>query len=58
MAGFIAGADRDQPMLLPALVDDYIAADAAVRVIDAFVASLDMHALGFGRPRTALTGRP
>src|SRR3954454_20792435 len=30
MAGFIAGADRDQPMLLPALVDDYITADAAV----------------------------
>ena len=58
MAGFIAGADRDQPMLLPALVDDYITADAAVRVIDAFVASLDMHALGFGRPRPALTGRP
>jgi transposase len=58
MAGFIAGADRDQPMLLPALVDDYIAPDAAVRVIDAFVASLDMHQLGFGRPRPALTGRP
>jgi len=32
--------------------------DAAVRVIDAFVASLDMHELGFGRRRTALTGRP
>jgi transposase len=45
-------------MLLPAMVGDYIAADCAVRVIDAFVASLDMHKLGFERARPAQTGRP
>ncbi len=55
---FISGADRSQPMLLPAMVEDYIAADCAVRVIDAFVASLDMHKLGFARARPAQTGRP
>lgn len=45
-------------MLLPAMVEDYIGAEAAVRVIDAFVASLDMHKLGFERARPAATGRP
>jgi hypothetical protein len=47
--GYIAGADRDQPMLLSAAVEDYVARDAPVRVIDAFVNILDMHALGFDR---------
>lgn len=58
MAGHIIAADRDEPMLLPAMVQDYIGADAAVRVIDAFVASLDLHSLGFERARASLTGRP
>lgn len=40
------------------MVDDYVSPDAAVRVIDAFVASLDMVRLGFGRPTPAPTGRP
>ena len=55
---FIAGADRQQPMLLPAMVEDYVSPDAEVRVIDAFVASLDMRSLGFERFTPATTGRP
>lgn len=55
---FIAGADRTEPMLLPAMVEDYVHADAAVRVIDAFVASLDLHKLGFERAHPKATGRP
>lgn len=55
---FIAGADRLQPMLLPAMIDDYVAADAPVRVINAFVDSLDLLKLGFERARPAETGRP
>ncbi len=43
--GFIEGVDRGQVTLLPPAVDDYVAADAVVRVIDAFVTSLDMPAL-------------
>ena len=58
MSGFITGAERDQSMLLPAMVDDYIVADAAVRVIEAFVASLELHKLGFEHARPAATGRP
>lgn len=58
MPGFIAAADRHQPMLLPPTVEEFITKDAAVRVIDAFVASLDLHSLGFERARPADTGRP
>ena len=58
MAGFIPGADRSQPMLLPATIEGYIHADCAVRVIDAYVASLDLHQLGFEHARPARTGRP
>ena len=55
---FITGADRDQPMLLPAMVEDYVDATAAVRVIDAFVDALNIAVLGFERSRPAATGRP
>jgi transposase len=47
MASYIAGTDRYQPMLLPAAVDDYVPQDDPVRAIDAFVDSLELHALGF-----------
>ena len=35
-----------------------MAADNPVRFLDAFVASLDLHALGFAKARCATTGRP
>lgn len=53
-----AGADRDQVLLLPDAVEDYVAADNPVRFIDAFVGALDLHALGFARAIPAYTGRP
>ena len=56
--GFIDGDSRDQVSLLPACVDDYVASDALVRVVDAFVASLDLAQLGFNRAIPAATGRP
>jgi transposase len=55
---YIAGEDRGQAALLPAMIDDYVSADAPVRVIDAFVEELDMVGLGFGRAVPASTGRP
>lgn len=55
---YIVGDDRDQVSLLPARVEDYVGADAAVRVIDAFVGGLDLIALGFDRAVPASTGRP
>lgn len=56
--GYIVGEDRDQASLLPARVEDYVAADAPVRVIDAFADGLDLSALGFVRAVPAGTGRP
>jgi hypothetical protein len=55
---FIEGDSRDQISLLPACIDDYVAPNSLVRVVDAFVASLDMAELGFNRAVAAATGRP
>ena len=55
---FIEGTDRSQVSLLPPCVDDYVAPDALVRVVDAFVSSLNLGELGFGRTVAAATGRP
>lgn len=58
MGRFIEGYDRSQPLLLPACVEDYVSQDSLVRVIDAFVETLDLTALGFERTVSAPTGRP
>ena len=52
------GLDRSQTLLFPERLEDYIAAENPVRFLDAFVASLDLHALGFDKARCADTGRP
>ena len=53
-----AGLDRSQTLLFPERLEDYIAAENPVRFLDAFVASLDLHTLGFAKARCADTGRP
>ena len=58
MPRFIEGHDRHQVTLLPESLDDFIAADNAVRVVDAFVDELDLPALGFEGTAPAATGRP
>ena len=55
---YMRGDDRGQAALLPAAIEDYVAADAPVRVIDSFVDELNMVALGFARAVAAATGRP
>ena len=52
------GLARHQTLLLPERLEDYIAADNAVRFLDAFVASLDLRALGFAHAVVAHTGAP
>ena len=54
----VQGQNRDQATLFPERLDDLIGEDNAVRVIDAFVDSLDLKALGFVRIETQATGRP
>lgn len=57
MSGFIKGADRSQATLFPESLDDYVAEESAVRVIDVFVDELDLASLGF-KVEPAETGRP
>jgi transposase len=52
------GLDRSQTLLFPERLEDYVAAENPVRFLDAFVASLDLRALGFAKARCADTGRP
>lgn len=58
MKRFVEGVDRTQSVLLPETLDDYVAEDNPVRVIDAFVDAVDLAALGFGGTLPAHTGRP
>lgn len=58
MKRFIEGGNRSQATLLPEYLDDYIAEDNPVRVVDAFVDELDLRALGFQGADPAATGRP
>jgi transposase len=54
----IAGFERDQLLLLPEAVDDYVEVDNPVRFIHAFVDGLDLTAAGFERVAAKATGRP
>lgn len=58
MKRFIEGEDRQQVTMLPECLDDYIAQDNPVRVVDVFVQELDLRALGFDGVNPAVTGRP
>ena len=52
------GLDRSQTLLFPERLEDYIAPENPVRFLDAFVARLDLHTLGFAKAQCAETGRP
>jgi len=58
MKRFIEGEDRNQSTLFPECLEDYIAEDNPVRVIDVFVDELDLGQLGFERIDPKVTGRP
>lgn len=55
--GYIQGADRNQVILLPDTLDDYVGGDNEVRAIDAFINSLDISLMGF-KADPAKEGRP
>lgn len=54
----IRGVARNQALLFPETIDEYITEDNPVRFIDAFVESLDLAEMGFERVEPAETGRP
>jgi len=55
---YIGGESREQGMLLPEVLDDYVEDNNPVRFIDAFVEGLDLGELGFEKAVASTTGRP
>jgi transposase len=45
--GYINGFDRDQIVLFPEVIDDYVDTTNPVRFLDVFVDQLDLKTLGF-----------
>ncbi len=58
MKRFIEGENRFQSTLFPESLEDYIAEDNSIRVVDAFVTRLNLKELGFDRAEPSDTGRP
>jgi transposase len=58
MKRFIEGQDRSQSTLLPESLEDYVADDNPVRVIEVFVDGLELGKLGFEGAAPKATGRP
>lgn len=56
--GYEEGKRRDQREIFTPSLDEQIAADHQVRVVDAFVDGLEMGKLGFEKAKPAWTGRP
>ena len=55
---YVEGESREQRVLFPEVLDDYISEENVVRFIDAFVDGLEMEELGFERSAPKETGRP
>jgi transposase len=58
MKRLIQSDDRMQGTLFPEYLEDYVAENNPVRVVDVFVENLDLGKLRFNRAEPAITGRP
>src|ERR1700751_1544514 len=58
MKRYVVSQDRSQSTLFPEVLDDYIAEDNPVRVVDVFVDELDLKDLVFEGAEPEVTGRP
>jgi transposase len=58
MMAHVTGQSRYQSTLFPEVLDEVVGRDDPVRVIDAFVETLDLAALGFSKVTAEETGRP
>ena len=52
------GCDRNQEILFPPKIDDYVGEENLVRFIEAFVSILNLIELGFTHSEPKATGRP
>ena len=51
---YIKGVSREQKLLFPDVIDDYISEDNPVRFVDVFVDNLDLEKLGFEKADLAV----
>ena len=58
MSEHVNGTQRDQTVLFPNTIDQYVEKENAVRFINAFIDSLNLEKLGFKHSVLADTGRP
>ena len=56
--GYIQGEGRQQSSLFPPTLEELVPDDHLVRVIEAYVARLDLQVLGFSKAQPLKTGRP
>jgi len=56
--GYIKGEDRNQTILFPESIDEYVSNNNSVRIIDEYINQLDLKSLLFNRAVTPSMGRP
>jgi len=56
--GYIEGQDRNQIILFPESIDEYVSDNNAIRIIDEYIEQLDLEGLHFNRAATPSLGRP
>ena len=56
--GYIEGEDRNQIILFPESIDEYVSDNNSIRIIDEYIEQLDLKRLGFKRAVNPSLGRP
>ena len=56
--GYIEGEDRNQIILFPESIDEYVSDNNSIRIIDEYINQLNLEKLYFKRAATPLMGRP
>jgi transposase len=56
--GYIEGEDRNQIILFPESINEYVSSNNAIRIIDEYIQQLDLESLDFKRAVNPSLGRP
>jgi len=56
--GYIEGEDRNQIILFPESIDEYVSDNNSIRIIDEYINQLNLKSLHFKRAATPTLGRP
>jgi len=56
--GYIEGEDRNQIILFPESIDEYVSDNNSIRIIDEYINQLNLKSLLFKRAVTPKMGRP